>query len=102
MSKAGQMVELRQPVYRSPMPEHPHDPQPPGDKPLMRSIGEFFGHVVKGIKTDVQPATKTVTRQTIEEEVRDTPQGPVILRRTIIEEVQVPPKPPQPGPPSPR
>ena len=22
------------------------------DKPLMRSLGEFFGHVVKGIRTD--------------------------------------------------
>jgi hypothetical protein len=100
MSKARQMVKLDQPVYRSPMSQSPHEPRPQPDKPLMRSIGEFFGHVVKGIKTDVDPANKTVTRQTVEEEVRDTPQGPVILRRTIIEEVQVPTKPARPEPPT--
>jgi hypothetical protein len=63
------------------------------DKPLMRSLGEFFGHIVHGIKTDVtKPDTnRTVTRQTIEEETKQTAQGPVILRRTIIEEVELPP-----------
>jgi hypothetical protein len=59
----------------------------------MRSLGEFFGHIVQGIKTDVEPAKKTVTRQTVEEESRQTPEGTVILRRTIIEEVEVPKKP---------
>jgi hypothetical protein len=59
------------------------------DKPLMRSLGEFFGHVVKGIRTD--PAAgreRNEVRRTVEEEKR--PDG-VILRRTTIEEVELPP-----------
>ncbi|HYE63765.1 MAG TPA: hypothetical protein VD997_17365 [Phycisphaerales bacterium] len=71
---------------KDPRPEPEREP----DKPLMRSLGEFFGHIVQGIKSDVDPK-KSVTKQTIEEETRQTPQGPVILRRTIIEEVQLPP-----------
>jgi hypothetical protein len=64
------------------------------DKPLMRSLGEFFGHIAKGIRTDPsKPKTVTkVTKQTVESETRQTPQGKVVLRRTIIEEVELPPK----------
>ena len=66
------------------------------DKPLMRSLGEFFGHVVKGIRTD--PAAgreRNEVRRTVEEEKR--PDG-VVLRRTVIEEVELPPgaQPPRP------
>jgi hypothetical protein len=56
------------------------------DKTIMRSLGEFVGHVVKGIRTD--PAAKTETtevRRTTETEERER----VILRRTVIEEVEV-------------
>ncbi|MAD78326.1 MAG: hypothetical protein CMJ51_03025 [Planctomycetaceae bacterium] len=56
------------------------------DKTIMRSLGEFVGHVVKGIRTD--PAAKAETtevRRTIETEERER----VILRRTVIEEVEV-------------
>jgi len=52
-------------------------------KPLMRSLGEFFGHIIKGAKTD--PAKKVV-RKEIEEERRE---DGVILRRTTIEEVEI-------------
>jgi hypothetical protein len=91
------MVELDQPVYRCRMHE-PRENRPQGkDKPLMRSLGEFFGHIVHGIKTDVAPPAKTVTKQTIEEESRQTPEGTVTLRRTIIEEVEVAKKPVPPG-----
>lgn len=69
-------------------------------KPLMRNLGEFFGHIAKGLRTDLaapKPAApKVVTRQTIEEEERQTPQGKVVLRRTIIEEVELPPGTPPP------
>jgi hypothetical protein len=88
------MVQLDQPVYRSPMPDRPHEPRPPQDKPLMRSIGEFFGHIVHGVKADVDPARKVTTKTTVEEEPRKTQDGTVILRRTIIEEVEVPKKTP--------
>ena len=54
----------------------------------MRSLGEFVGHIVKGIRTTPETDAKrsrTVIRETIEEEQ----QGDVILRRTTIEEVEV-------------
>ena len=65
------------------------------DKPLMRSLGEFFGHIAKGVKTDpskptAPPAPTPTTRATVEERVQETAQGKVILRRTIIEEVVMP------------
>lgn len=62
-----------------------------GDKSLMRSLGEFVGHVVKGIRTD--PAAerdRTEVRRTVETEDR----GDVVLRRTTIEEVEI--RPPRP------
>jgi hypothetical protein len=91
------MVELDQPVYRCGMHEPRKDRPADKDKPLMRSLGEFFGHIAKGIKTDVAPPAKTVTKQTVEEESRQTPEGTVTLRRTIIEEVEVAKKPAPPG-----
>ena len=70
----------------------------PQDKSLLRSLGEFFGHIAHGIKTDPAKA-RTVTKKTIEHESRDTPQGKVVLRRTIIEEVELPPpSPPKQAP----
>jgi hypothetical protein len=62
-----------------------------GDKTTMRALGEFFGHVWKGIST--QPGKtpqRRETRREVEEETRDTPQGKVTLRRTIIEEIELP------------
>ena len=86
------------------MPQKPGKPQP--DKPLLRSLGEFFGHIAHGIKTDPSKPARTVTKKTIEHESRDTPQGKVVLRRTIIEEVELPPpgaaKPAANPPPPPR
>jgi hypothetical protein len=61
----------------------------PGDKPLMRSIGEFFGEVWKGVKTD--PGQPRIARRTVEQRTVDTESGRVILRRTVIEEVITPP-----------
>jgi hypothetical protein len=51
-------------------------------KPLMRSLGEFFGHIIRGIRTD--PSRKTI-RKTVEQEQR----GDVVLRRTTIEEIEL-------------
>ena len=58
------------------------------DKPLLRSLGEFFGHVWKGVTTD---PTKTVTKREVQEQIRETPQGQVTIRRTTIEEIEVRP-----------
>ena len=55
------------------------------DKSLMRSLGEFVGHIVKGVKTDpAKPEGKKEVRREVEEEDR----GDVILRRTTIEEIE--------------
>ena len=57
----------------------------PSNKSLMRSIGEFFGHILRGAKTD---PSKKVIKKTVEEEERNN----VILRRTTIEEIELPRK----------
>ena len=57
-------------------------------KTLMRNLGEFFAHIVKGVKTDVKKEQKTehkVVSKTVEEEDR----GDVVLRRTTIEELEI-------------
>ncbi len=63
-------------------------------KPMMRSLGEFFGHVARGFRTPVgprQPQTRVV-REEVQEKSLDTPQGPVTLRRRTIDEVELPPR----------
>ena len=50
-------------------------------KPLMRSLGEFFGHIVKAVRSD--PSGKVVRKQTEQED-----RGDVVLRRTTIEEIE--------------
>ena len=58
------------------------------DKSIMRSLGEFVGHVVKGIKSDpAADGSRTEGRRTVETEERDD----VVLRRTTIEEVEMRP-----------
>jgi hypothetical protein len=54
-------------------------------KPLMRSLGEFFGHIIKGVKTDPDRGKRTVVRRQVEEEDR----GDLVLRRTTIEEIEI-------------
>ena len=69
------------------------------DKPpksLMRSLGEFFGHIARGVRSDVKGAKPQQVRRTVEEETRDTPEGKITLRRTTIEEVEIK-KPPGTG-----
>jgi hypothetical protein len=56
----------------------------PGKKPLMRNLGEFFGHIAKAVRTD--PA-KRVVRTDVQEERRDN----MVLRRTTIEEIEIRP-----------
>lgn len=61
---------------------------------VMFSLGQFVGHVVRGVKT---PATgprvnvpRVEVRREVSEGVRDTASGPVVLRRTVIEEIELP------------
>ncbi len=55
---------------------------------LMRSLGQFVGHITKAVKTDVSSERREVSR-TVEEEERETEGGKVTLRRTVIEEIEV-------------
>lgn len=65
------------------------------EKSLSRSIGEFFGHIWKGVKEPIgtEAGEKQILRQETSEEVRATESGNVIVRRTVIEELEVPAKP---------
>lgn len=56
-------------------------------KSLSRSLGEFFGHIARGVKGEVAPPTEV--RRTVEEETRDTAEGKITLRRTTIEEIEI-------------
>jgi hypothetical protein len=80
-------------------------------KSIMRSLGEFFGHVTKAVKAPVDAPTRSNSnppardqssrnqaappiqaapaevRRSVEERVAETPGGKVVLRRTVIDEV---------------
>lgn len=78
---------------------------PKPDKSLMRSLGEFVGHIVRGAMTPVDPPKqRREVKREVQEEVRDAPGGKITLRRTTIEEVEFEPDENQkdsgpPGPP---
>lgn len=72
----------------------------------MRSLGEFFGHIAKAVKTDpaksdpanpdrTKPAPQPTERRVVSERVeeREVPNpdgsGKMILRRTVVEEVEI-------------
>lgn len=57
---------------------------------LARSLGLFVGNIVRGAAGDtIEPNAHEVRREVSEEEV-ETPRGTVTLRRTVIEEVELP------------
>lgn len=64
-------------------------------KSLMRSLGEFVGHVRSGLRTPVgtPPEVETARRATTDERVVDAGQEgrTIIARRTVIEEVEIRP-----------
>ncbi len=65
----------------------------------MRNLGQFFGHVAKGIKARPgAPQTQEVRRE-VEERQETGPAGEKItVRRTTIEEIEIqPPKHPEQG-----
>ena len=56
----------------------------PDKKSIARSVGEFVGHIVEGVKADPSEDRTAEVRRTVEE----TTQDGVVLRRTTIEEVE--------------
>lgn len=60
----------------------------------MRSLGEFVGHIVRGVKAPAdspETADSTVVKHDVKEAVQDTPAGRVTLRRTTVEEIRIEP-----------
>ena len=88
-------------------PRH-NQARPSQPKSLMRNLGEFFGHIVEGVKstpeggnphppvvsgsTQIPAAPSSVVREHVREQEIQTPQGKIVLRRRIIDEVE-PPRP---------
>ncbi len=64
-------------------------------KGIMRSLGEFVGHIARGLATDpAKPRVgeRTVVREDTTQSEETTADGRrVILRRTVIEEIEVAP-----------
>ncbi|MHC4082049.1 MAG: hypothetical protein ACYSU2_12080 [Planctomycetota bacterium] len=54
------------------------------NKPLMRSLGEFFGHIVKAVKTDPEKKRTVLEKKTQQED-----RGNLTLRRTTIDEIEI-------------
>ncbi len=73
------------------MPDSPRD-HAPAENSLMRSLGEFVGHISRAVKTDVTPdlRERLEVRRDVREAVADTPSGPIVLRRTTIDEIERP------------
>lgn len=55
---------------------------------MARSLGEFFGHLIQGIRSD---PSRRVVRRDVETQERSTEAGRVVLRRTTIEEIEIRP-----------
>lgn len=55
-------------------------------KSLMRSLGEFAGHIIKGVRTPAEAETRQQVSRTVEERTEDG----VTLRRTTIDEIELP------------
>ena len=53
-------------------------------KPLMRSLGEFVGHLARAVKADVGDKRAVVNKTT-----QEATKGNVTLRRTTIEEIEI-------------
>ncbi len=71
------------------------------DKSLARNLGEFFGHIWSGVKTDPKKpgAKKQTLDRRVEQRSEPAPGGKVTLRRTTIEEIEYQPdeEPPRSG-----
>ena len=60
------------------------------DKTIARSLGEFFGHIIAGVKSDPRADRQELRRET-QEQTQEQPGGSVTVRRTTIEEIEYTP-----------
>ena len=85
----------------NPDPSAPAEPAPT----ILRSLGQFVGHIVDSIKTDPDapsappqpgaeppPSQAVIVKHEVEDQTRQTPKGTVRVRRTVIEEVELDPR----------
>lgn len=56
----------------------------PDPKPLARCLGEFVGHIVRAVRT----SPSRVERREVARRVEESRRGPIILRRTTIDEIE--------------
>lgn len=61
----------------------------PDKKSISRSLGEFFGHILRGAKTKVDDRGNEVIRTEVKRTVEEETQGDVVLRRTTIDEIEL-------------
>ena len=54
------------------------------NKPLMRCLGEFVGHIIKSIISNPSKTTREMNRS-----VQERKEGQVTLRRTTIDEIEI-------------
>lgn len=53
---------------------------------MFHNLGAFFGHVIRGVRTPATPQPRVV-REEVREHPVDLPEGRVVLRRVIRDEV---------------
>lgn len=71
----------------------------PSDPSLMRALGLLAGDLWSGITGRPRAAVrKQELRREVQEDVRQTPLGKAVIRRTTIEEIEIQP-PARPDPP---
>lgn len=57
------------------------------NKSIARSLGEFVGHIWRGVRTS--PANSGGEKREVKRTVEEEDRGDVILRRTTIEEIEI-------------
>ncbi len=58
----------------------------PKSKPLMRSLGEFVGHIYRAVKTDPGKRRAVLNRTS-----QEVDRGNITLRRTTVDEIEIKP-----------
>ena len=56
------------------------------NKSLMRNLGEFFGHIARGVTSD--PAKGDRRKAEVNRTTEERREGNMILRRTTIDEIE--------------
>lgn len=78
-----------EPLRRSPPTAVYHPPMATGDESLMRNLGRFVGAIWHGVKSDPRQG-RTEVKRSVEQYPAEHDGKRVIVRRTTIEEVEVP------------